>query len=115
MVSAQNESTVPPMWNWKHPSIQDNFYQKIDAPVDSEDARIKMNCHQHAVTDFDLQIQMNDLEMNFLRDKGEVLPYNESKMEDLEQKKLKLFLGKRFHQNATNAYWYWLQRVGSKK
>jgi hypothetical protein len=74
-----------------------------------------MNCHQHAVTDFDLQIQMNDLEMNFLRDKGEVLPYNESKMEDLEQKKLKLFLGKRFHQNATNAYWYWLQRVGSKK
>jgi len=74
-----------------------------------------MNCHQHADTDFDLQIQMNDLEMNFLRDKGEVLPYNESKMEDLEQKKLKLFLGKRFHQNATNAYWYWLQRVGSKK
>jgi len=74
-----------------------------------------MNCHQHAVTDFDLQIQMNDLEMNFLRDKGEVLPYNETKMEDLEQKKLKLFLGKRFHQNATNAYWYWLQRAGSKK
>lgn len=103
------------MWNWKHPSIQDSFYQKIDAPVDAEDARIKMNCHQHAVTDFDLQIQMNELEMNLLKDNGEVLPYNESKMEDLEQKKLKLFLGKRFHQNAMNAYWYWLQKSTPKK
>lgn len=74
-----------------------------------------MNCHQHAVADFDLQIEMSDLEMNLLKDNGEVLPYNETKMEDLEQKKLKLFLGKRFHQNAVNAYWYWLQKTGAKK
>ena len=26
-----------------------------------------------------------------------------------EQKKLKLLLGKRFHQNATHAYWYYLE------
>ncbi len=47
-----------------------------------------------------------------LKDGGEVLPYNESKMDELEQKKLKLLLGKRFHQNATNAYWYYLERSG---
>jgi len=70
-----------------------------------------MHCHQHAVKDFDLQIEMNELEMNMLKDNGEVLPYNETKMEDLEQKKLKLLLGKRFHQNATNAYWYYLERA----
>lgn len=70
-----------------------------------------MHCHQHAVKDFDLQVEMNELEINMLKDNGEVLPYNESKIEDLEQKKLKLLLGKRFHQNATNAYWYYLEKA----
>jgi hypothetical protein len=110
MQSDQNESILNQGWNWKHPSIQESFYQKIDAPEDAEDARIKMSCHQHALKDFELQIEMNDLEMNMLKDQGEVLPYNESKMEDLEQKKLKLLLGKRFHQNASNAYWYYLAK-----
>ena len=46
-----------------------------------------------------------------LKDNGEVLPYNETRMDELEQKRLKLFVGKRFHQNATNAYWYYLEKV----
>lgn len=71
-----------------------------------------MHCHQHAIKDFDLQLEMNDLEMSMLRDSsGDVLPYNESRMDDLEQKKLKLLLGKRFHQNATHAYWYYLEKT----
>lgn len=70
-----------------------------------------MHCHQHAVKDFDLQIEMNELEINLFKDNGEVLPYNEDRLEDLEQKKLKLLLGKRFHQNATNAYWYYLEKA----
>lgn len=104
-----------PEWNWKHPSIQDSFYQKIDAPVDLDDARIKMNCHQHAVSDFELQVEMVELEMNMLTDRAvpnEVLPYNQDKYDDLEAKKLKLLLGKRFHQNAVNAYWYHLSKAG---
>jgi hypothetical protein len=102
-------------WNWKHPSIQDSFYLKIEPPSDPEDARIKMSCHQHAVTDFDLQIEMTELEINMLTDRavpGEVLPYNQDKYDDLENKKLKLFSGKRFHQNAMNAYWYYLAKCG---
>jgi hypothetical protein len=71
-----------------------------------------MNCHQHAVSDFDLQIEMNDLELDMLKDHGEILPYNESRADELEQKKLKLLLGKRFHQNAMNAYWYYLAKIG---
>jgi len=70
-----------------------------------------MNCHQHALKDFELQIEMNNLEFNMIMDKGEVLPYNESKADELEQKKLKLLLGKRFHQNAMNAYWYYLAKM----
>jgi hypothetical protein len=73
-----------------------------------------MDCHQHAVTDFNLQLEMNDLEYEMLKDNGEVLPYNTAKADDLEQKKLKLFFGKRFHQNAANAYWYWLVKTQNK-
>jgi hypothetical protein len=46
---------------------------------------------------------------------GKVVPYQIEEYEDLEQKKLKLLLGKRFHQNASNAYWYWIQREKSGK
>jgi hypothetical protein len=98
-------------WNWKHPNIQDSFYLKIDAPKNMDDARIKMTCHQHAVSDFELQITMNEMEMSRLKENGEVLPYNLDKADELEEKKLKLFFGKRFHQNATNAYWFWLAKV----
>lgn len=80
--------------------------------MNAEDASVRMNCHQHAIKDFDLQLEMNDLEMNMLKDgSGDVLPYNESRMDDLEQKKLKLLLGKRFHQNAAHAYWYYLEKA----
>jgi len=55
-----------------------------------------MQCHQHAVKDFDLQLEMTALEMEMLKDNGEVLPYNEVRMDELEQKKLKLLVGKTF-------------------
>lgn len=110
-VSDPAESMESLQWHWKHPSIQETFFQKIDAPADAEDASIKMQCHQHAVRDFDLQLEMTALEMDMLKDGGEVLPYNEVRMDELEQKKLKLLVGKRFHQNATNAYWYFLEKA----
>jgi len=84
-------------------------------PIDGEDARIKMSCHEHAIEDFNLQLEMNALEINMLTDGGEVLPYNEGRLDELEQKKLKLLVGKRFHQNASHAYWYWIQREKSVK
>ena len=94
-----------------HPNIQENFYQKLEPPTDLEDAHIKMSCHNHSVDDFNLQLEMNDLEMQMLCEGDEPLPYHTEKMEDLEQKKLKLLLGKRFHQNAARCYWYWLAKA----
>jgi hypothetical protein len=55
---------------------------------------------------------MNDLEIDMLKDQDQVLPYNETRADELDQKKLKLLLGKRFHQNAMNAYWYYLAKCG---
>ena len=111
----QNESSQNQNWTWYHPSIQESFYQKIQAPTDAEDARIKMSCHEHAIKDFDLQLEMNGLQMTMLMEEGKVLDYHMSEYEDLEQKKLKLLVGKRFHQNAANAYWYHMQREKAGK
>jgi hypothetical protein len=80
-------------------------------PIDLEDAHIKMSCHQHAVDDFDLQIQMNELEQSMLCDGEDILPYQSGKMDELEQKKLKLLLGKRFHRNASRAYWFYIMKA----
>jgi len=74
-----------------------------------------MSCHEHAIKDFDLQLEMNGLQMEMLMEDGKVLDYHMDEYEDLEQKKLKLLVGKRFHQNACNAYWYWIQREKSGK
>lgn len=115
MPYAPVESLTSQEWTWLHPNIQESFYQKLAAPTDGEDARIKMSCHEHALKDFDLQLEMNGLEMDMLTDGNDIPPYNESKYDDLEQKKLRLLTGKRFHQNAANAYWYWLQREKSGK
>jgi hypothetical protein len=74
-----------------------------------------MSCHEHAIKDFDLQLEMNGLQMTMLMEEGKVLDYHMSEYEDLEQKKLKLLVGKRFHQNAANAYWYHMQREKAGK
>lgn len=108
--SAPSASLENHGWSWQHPSIQDSFYQKIPAPIDIEDAHIKMSCHDHALKDFELQLEMNCLQADMLKENGVVIPYHMDEYEDLEQKKLKLLLGKRFHQNASHAYWYYLQK-----
>lgn len=69
-----------------------------------------MICHKQAVDDFDLQLQVVDLEIKGCSDENGVLPYQESKLEELEERKIKLLSGKRFHVNASNAYWYYVER-----
>ena len=54
---------------------------------------------------------MIELELAMLSDDGDILPYNESKGQELEERKLKLMTGKRFQTNARNAYWYYLMKA----
>jgi hypothetical protein len=82
----------------------------LTPPTDLDDAHIMCRCHEQAVDDFQLQIEMVELELAMLCDNGDTLPYNEAKAQELEERKLKLLSGKRFHQNSRNAYWYYLMK-----
>lgn len=76
-----------------------------------------MTCHQQAVTDFNVQLEIVDLEIKMCSDDEGVLPYQEDKLSHLEERKIKLLAGKRFHANAANAYWYFIehQKTGDGK
>lgn len=90
-----------------HPNISETFYQKLEPPTDMDDAHIRMSCHQQSVEDFQLQLDMCELELSLLCDGDQVPAYQESKVDEIEHRKLKLLSGKRFHQNARHAYWYY--------
>jgi len=53
---------------------------------------------------------MVELEMKMCSDEEGVLPYQEKRLEELEERKLKLLGGKRFHVNASSCYWYYLAK-----
>lgn len=91
-----------------HPNIAEYFYQKLEVPTDIEDAHVRMSCHRHAAEDCSLQIEMNLVERTLLFDGGEVLPYHQEEAEELDQRRLRLLTAKRFHQNASHAYWYYM-------
>lgn len=108
--SNEIESSTPSEWTIFHPNIQKSFYQNLKPPTDLDDAHVMCRCHEQAVDDFQLQIEMVDLELAMLCDNGDTLPYNEAKAQELEEKKLKLLGGKRFHLNSRNAYWFYLMK-----
>jgi hypothetical protein len=107
MQSERTASSLPSGWKHKHPNITESFYRNLTPPTDLEDAHIMMCCHQQSVDDFQMQIDMIDIEISMICEDGKELPaYQESKLDELEERKLKLLSGKRFHQNARHAYWY---------
>ena len=95
------------MWTKYHPSLQRSFYSDLECPSDEADASIKMQCHRHAVADIELQKEVIEAEIDI--EKAQDVPYNGNKLERLKERKIKLINAKRYHQNASNAYWYFLQ------
>jgi len=79
-----------------------------------EDAHILMCCHQQSVDDFQMQIDMIDIELSMFGTDQDLQPFEVDKVDELEQKKLKLLAGKRFHQNARHCYWYYVARAEQK-
>jgi len=90
----------------KHPNITESFYYKIDPPAGIEDAHVRMSCHNHAAEDFGIQIEMNDISRSLMPE-DDILPYQEEEFDEMENKRLKLLAGKRFHLTAARAYWYY--------
>jgi hypothetical protein len=90
-----------------HPSMQRSFYNDLECPQDEHDAKVRMQCHKHAVSDIELQKEAIESEIEI--EKAQDVPYNGNKLERLQERKIKLINAKRYHQNASNAYWYYLQ------
>lgn len=95
------------IWNKYHPSLQRSFYQDLECPADEQDAKVRMQCHKHAVSDIELQKEAIEAEIDL--EKAQDVPYNGNKLDRLHERKIKLINAKRYHQNASNAYWYYLQ------
>ena len=108
------QKEYPPNWTWKHPNIQDSFFTAITEPLDVEDAHIKMCCHQHSGKDFSLQAEIAQdelklyLEREVFKDSKEA-EKNEELILEARENIIKYKKSKRFHLNAANAYWFWMQ------
>lgn len=100
-------------WCHKSPGLHPPFYDKLEVPRDIKDAQIKMTCHEHSVKDFDLQIETAKFELK-MYENAEENPTTVEKIEKLEDKILKLYIGKRFNQNARHAYWYFIESENLK-
>ncbi len=94
-------------WIKHHPNLQDSFYQKLEVPKNIKDAELKMNCSKQAVDDIVLQLAIVDQEIAL--ESSDDIPYNHTKLEHLKEHKLKLMKARRYHNNVSNAYWYYMQ------
>ena len=94
-------------WIKHHPNLQDSFYQKLEVPKNIKDAELKMNCSKQAVDDIVLQLAIVDQEIAL--ESSDDIPYNHTKLEHLKEHKLKLMKARRYHNNVSNAYWYYIQ------
>ena len=70
-----------------------------------------MTCHNHAVEDCDLQIQIHDINKSLKYDSDNLAPYQEEDIDEMENRKLRLLAGKRFHLTSARAYWFYLAKT----
>jgi len=101
------QSNPESSWIKHHPNLQPNFYNSLDVPKNIKDAELRMQCSRQAVEDINLQLAIVDQEIEL--ENNQEVPYNENKLDDCKEQKLKLMKAKRYHNNAANAYWYYLQ------
>jgi hypothetical protein len=66
-----------------------------------------MQCSRQAVEDIDLQLEI--VEQEIALESEQEIPYNETKLDEFREHKLKLMKAKRYQNNSANAYWYYMQ------
>ena len=103
----QKESVAT--WTWKHPNIQPSFFESLPAPIDIDDAHLRMCCHKNTEIDFDLQIKTMELEeKEYSNAKNEGRPVDDL-ITDALANQIRYVKSKRYHHNAHSCYWYWIQ------
>ena len=94
-------------WTIFHPSLQKSFYANLDAPKNTSDAQVNKHAITMLLMTSTLQIDVVEAELQL--EKDQEVPYNEGKMQHLQERRIKLINAKRYHKNASNAYWYFIQ------
>lgn len=94
-------------WTKYHPCLRKYFYNDLPAPETKEDAIVKMQCHQHAANDIQLQLDICETEIKM--ELAQEVDYNHDKLDRLHEQKIRLINAKRFNDSASHAYWFYLQ------
>ena len=106
-IESPEEQSVQ-MWTWKHPHIQPSFFESLPAPIDIDDAHLRMCCHKNTEIDFDLQIRTMELEeKEYSNAKNEGRPVDDL-IADTLANQIRYVKSKRYHHNAHSCYWYWI-------
>ncbi|MCP3698567.1 MAG: hypothetical protein GY920_08445 [Aliivibrio sp.] len=100
-------SELESSWIKHHPNLQASFYQNLEVPKNIKDAELRMQCSRQAVEDIDLQLEI--VEQEIALESEQEIPYNETKLDEFREHKLKLMKAKRYQNNSANAYWYYMQ------
>ena len=97
-------------WTWEHPHIQPSFFDSLPAPIDIDDAHLRMCCHKNTEIDFDLQITTMELEeKEYKSAKAEGRPVDDL-IADALANQIRYIKSKRYHHNAHSCYWYWMHK-----
>ena len=96
--------------------IQAHFYEKLDPPTSKEEALMNQKIHEHCHRDFEIQIDIIDIQLARLVPTGNNpapsgFPFkNEfsdvNKLNELRERRHRLMASQRFHHNAQMIYWY---------
>ena len=105
---SQAQPLSPHRWSHLHPHLNASFYEKLDPPSSTEQAKVLARTHKDAAEDFQVQIELIDQEILMLKDPVDstVPEYSIEEFDNCQEKKKRLMLSKRFHLNAVNAYEY---------
>jgi|GEM_PF-2132189 hypothetical protein len=85
-------------------------------PQSKEEAELELTCEQHAVSDFEMQLSILELELKLAEEETPEIqePYLQEHLDkifSMKERKIKLLSSTRFHQNIANAYWYYLANI----
>ena len=102
-------------WTWQHPHIQPSFFENLPAPLDVDDAHLRMCCHQHTEKDFDLQLKAIEAELEeYINQPDLPVVVAGDLVTENRASQVKFLRSKRYHHNAWCCYWYWMQKQSNE-
>ena len=98
-------------WRYKHPALQNSFFNRIDPPLNFEDAKHLYKVCQQTVIDYDDQIKILDLKV---KEKEAALvdcPYFEEQLKKMRGQMITLMESRRYYRNKGLAYEYYIDKT----